>query len=213
MGDSHQKRYILNGVADYANMNNEAVIVLQLDQKDDKIADPYSNFVGMQDYYIGFNRAAGVNRGTAEDPDTVEIVRKLGDPLTGGQSWKVAALSLGQSYVITDFNDDPGKDIEVKFAGLANDGAGAGRDAYVDITNLFEFNGAVSVGTNVDCRKYVVTVKTDKFPRDTVWSISGKGGIGESYENSDPYTEKQKMYTKEVWLPFNKCFLFTITDK
>merc|ERR1712183_239913 len=201
-GDSHQKRYILSGVADYANMNNEAVIVLQLDEQDDEIDDPFSEYVGVQDYYIGFNRADGINRDTAEDPNTVDIVRKLGAPLIGGQSWKMAALSVGQSYVITDFDDTPGKDIEVKFAGLANDGAGAGRDAYVDITNLSEFNGAVSVGTNVDCRKYVVTVKTDLYPDDTVWSIDEKGGIGENYENSEPYTEKQKIYAKEVCLPY-----------
>jgi len=102
------REFILNGVSDYNNKNDNALVVLRLDQLDD-----------VQDYYVGFNQAEGINKGTREDKNMVTIVRKeKGGCNEYGESMKVASLMPGDKHVISGFNGK--EDVEISFLSLSN---------------------------------------------------------------------------------------------
>jgi hypothetical protein len=94
---------VLNGVEDY-DRKNDASVVVRLAQSSK-----------VQDYYVGFNRAKGVNADTREDRDMVTIVRKEEGCGASeyGDSYKVASLEPGQEHVIEKFNGE--EDVTVRF--------------------------------------------------------------------------------------------------
>ena len=182
------------------------------------------------DYYIGYNRAAGINAQTVKDGNTISIVKKIGNPLSGGQSWKVAALQLGDSYIINDYNGENGKDIEIQYIGLTNDPNNLGRDATILIIDLSiaddgqdddqssssdnSSNGSSQTREGVPCKLYDVVLKTDDYPGDNEWTIVQQGGIGEFIGRNMEYTEQNEEYVDRdiVCLPYNQKFNFKITD-
>lgn len=112
--------YELNGVNDFqfgVNGFERKFIVLLLKQQ---------NVEG--DYYVGFNRKAGVNSGTKEDENCITIVKKDKDPFTYDQSWKVSKLSKpGDAYTIESF-DGSISDVTLKLVSIV------GKDAKVRIS-------------------------------------------------------------------------------
>jgi len=102
---SGEYEFVLNGIADYEK-NDDALVILRLEQTS-----------LLPDYYVGFNRAEGINKNTWEDIDKVTIVRKdKGGPKEYGQSTKVGSLEPGKSFTIESFNDQ--RDIEISFVSL-----------------------------------------------------------------------------------------------
>ena len=75
-----------------------------------------------QDYYIGYNKAEGINSDTQEDQNKVIIYKKDGDVHESKHSWKLAALSVGDVYVIEDF-DASGRYVSITFADVVEHAA------------------------------------------------------------------------------------------
>ncbi|OEU10182.1 hypothetical protein FRACYDRAFT_247795 [Fragilariopsis cylindrus CCMP1102] len=117
---ANSKSFVMNGVDDYQfgrNGSTNNLISLRLKQQN-----------SADDYYIGFNRKAGMNSGTVEDANKVTIIRKTGGPNEYGQSWKVSKLSTNDntSYTIKNF-DNSSFNVNVKLVSIA------GRDAKIKI--------------------------------------------------------------------------------
>jgi len=102
---THHK-YTLNGVADYQENPDEAIIALRLLLDDDA------------DYYVGYNRAVGANEETQMNENKVTIVQKETGGVDGyGTSWLVASLSSNESWTITNWNNQ-GFDVTVTVDGI-----------------------------------------------------------------------------------------------
>jgi hypothetical protein len=73
----------------------------------------------VEDYYIDYNRADGINEDTREDRDKVTIVFKgAGGPGEYGRSWKTTSLMPGEQHVIEKFNGQ--SDVTVQFIKVDN---------------------------------------------------------------------------------------------
>ncbi|KAL3906428.1 MAG: hypothetical protein SGARI_004013, partial [Bacillariaceae sp.] len=92
---------VLNGISHYSNSGRP--IGLRLEQKSRS-----------KDYYVGYNRKFGINDGTVEDGDRVEILSKNGGPDEYVVSYKEAALEPGQDYEIQNF-DGTGQKVKITF--------------------------------------------------------------------------------------------------
>jgi len=75
-----------------------------------------------KDYYIGYNRAEGINSDSQEDRDKVIIYLKDGDIRESVISWKKGVLSIGETYVIEDY-DASGRYVTVTFTGVVEHAA------------------------------------------------------------------------------------------
>jgi len=187
-GTTSYREFTLNGISDY-NRNNNALIALRLSQ------------VSMlQDYYVGFNRAEGINKGTSEDRNMVTIVQKeKGGPREYGQSIKVASLNPGDRHIIENFNGD--RNIQIVFVGLKNG------DAKILVID----NDDPPPG---NCKNYDIILKTDEKPWENSWYITSPQGW--VVAASHPYTKKNTEYVDEVCLPMGgnpKTYTFTIVDE
>jgi hypothetical protein len=98
--------FTISGVAAYNKNDQTKFVSLRLEQE--KINSSY---------YIGYNWAFGANTETQEDADKLIIVQKAGDASASEISWKKAALSPGESYIIDNY-DLSGRSITVTFARL-----------------------------------------------------------------------------------------------
>lgn len=97
------KLFTINGVADYrpktaGTGDDRRLVVLRLTQKNRS-----------WDYYVGYNRAKGINKGTEEDRDEILIVRKNGPPASFTTTKKIGTLgtkrgSEGEYFEIEDYN-------------------------------------------------------------------------------------------------------------
>ena len=127
--NENSRDYILNGVNDFQfgrNGSQYKLISLQLKQQNSR-----------DDYYVGFNRRAGMNSGTVENANQVTIVKKTGGVNEYGQSWKVSNLSaIGDTYTIENF-DESSFDVTVKLISIN------GKDAKIKI----------STSNSVSCNK------------------------------------------------------------
>ena len=65
------------------------------------------------DYYMMFNRKAGLNAGTMEGADQIVIETQSGEGTAYGQSTLVAKLSAGGTYSISNFNSS-GRTVTIK---------------------------------------------------------------------------------------------------
>eukprot|EP00532_Pseudo-nitzschia_australis_P020175 CAMPEP_0168299850 /NCGR_PEP_ID=MMETSP0142_2-20121227/28369_1 /TAXON_ID=44445 /ORGANISM="Pseudo-nitzschia australis, Strain 10249 10 AB" /LENGTH=745 /DNA_ID=CAMNT_0008249651 /DNA_START=212 /DNA_END=2446 /DNA_ORIENTATION=+ len=190
------RTFTMNGVSDYRRTikDESKTIVVRLEMPD-----------MIQDYYIGYNRKDGINRDTIEDEDKITVVRKeAGLPKEYGASSKNAALSIGQSYVIENFNDEKGRSIEIKYAGNTNDGL----DAIVTVTDVKN----APKPEKAPCANHVIELTTDKYPQDNSWAIVEDGGIGGAFGNNPEYKDANTLYTTTVCLPYNKKYIFRIVD-
>lgn len=190
---SGNREFVLNGVSDYKK-SNDAIVVLRLKQMSK-----------VQDYYVGYNRATGINRDTGEDADMVTIVRKeYGAHDQYGLSIKVASLKPGQRAVINNFNGD--RDVQVAFIGVMNG------DARIMILD----NNGTPPTPPGNCQKVTIELTTDEYPSDNQWFIADTNDWGRVGAISMSYTQLNKTYRQEVCLPMgrnSKTYRFTIFDK
>jgi hypothetical protein len=101
--DGYGGTFTISGVAGYNKNDQTRFVSLRLEQEN-------LNF----SYYIGYNWAFGANTETQEDANKLIIVQKAGDASASEISWKKAALSLGESYVIDNY-DVSGRSVTVTF--------------------------------------------------------------------------------------------------
>lgn len=140
--------FVLNGVSDYKR-NNDALIVLRLEQTSKEA-----------DYYVGFNRASGINKDTTEDRNMVTITCKdFGAPDKFGQSTKMYSLNPGERYVINNFNND--RDVEIVFVALEN---GDAKILVIDEKKVSR--------PSQHCKKFTIELNTDASPSDSLWYIT-----------------------------------------
>lgn len=192
--DGKRHEYTLNGVADYKR-NNDALIVLRLDQVSRG-----------QDYYVGFNRAAGIHSETMEDANMITIVRKeFGGPNAYGISTKVASLIPGQVQQLNNF--DGKKNVYIKFAGVKNG------DARLIVSD--NINHVQSQQPTNHCKKFTIEINTDDYPQDTGWFVVDDSDWGEAAAHSPKYTDRNQKYRHQICLPMGpqaKTYKFTIFD-
>lgn len=113
--DGYGGTFTISGVAGYNKNDQTKFVSLRLEQENLKSS-----------YYIGYNWAFGANTETQEDANKLIIVQKAGDASASEISWKKAVLSVGESYVIDNY-DGSGRYVNVTFASLDD------VDAVVDV--------------------------------------------------------------------------------
>ena len=196
-GKQSIRNFVLNGVSDYKR-NNNALIALRLEQTDKE-----------QDFYVGFNRATGINRETLEDRNKVTITRKeQGAPEEYSQSTKIASLSVGESYTLTNFNND--RDVRITFVGESNG------DATLRVEDMNPPAPTVSpapTAAPLPCQSHTVQVMTDDYPEDNKWEIKDKA----TYKNevvfeSPTYDKKNEVYQTKVCLEVGHEYDFHFVD-
>jgi len=180
-GSSQQ--FELNGVADYEK-NRDSLIVLKLEQADIQ-----------KHFYIGYNRATGINADTPVDKNMVTITttEKAGKDVYGN-SIKLASLKLGQSYTIKNFDGKEGRDVFIRLIELRGD------SAFIEIVDVeAEFEIMVP---SAPCSNYEVKVTTDDYPQDTYWLIAeDKISGGKIIATSPVYDEQRETTKTTVCLP------------
>jgi len=173
-------RVTFNGVSDYKKAS-DGLVVVNLEPN----------------YYLGYNRKAGMNKDTGEDADMITI-----HTTENNKSKKIAKLAPGNSFIIQNFQNK--RDVEIKFVGIANNM----RDAVVDIIDVKNKPDEEIV----PCEKHIVEVKTDNYPDDNSWFLVSTSGFQQGFGESPDYTEQLKVYKTEVCLPYSSDYKFTLKD-
>jgi hypothetical protein len=168
---------------------------------------------GDQDYFIGYNRATGINKDTQSSRDSVTITQRGSD--TGYSNSKLLA-SLSQSQVYTISNYKEGQSLFIRFTShdpaVLQSGA-----AKVDIyhascvppgcTNQPAIN---SYGCILDYGRFDLKLLTDDYGRETSWTIKNANGTtlfsGSKYASNRPYDEGP------FCLPPNAGYQFQMVD-
>ena len=188
------REFILNGVPDYGK-NPDALLALRLVQEDFD-----------RDYYIGYNRATGINSDTGEDKDSVTVHWKEGFPHEHRTSTKIAGLRPGHRYLIEDYNGS-GKTVQIAFVGITESG-----DARIV---LLEGSDPLPPPPG-NCQEFTVEVVTDDYPEDQSWYIADTDQWARVGAFSEPFTAKHKEYRQTVCLPKGgtpKTYRFAIEDE
>ena len=186
-----KREFILNGVADYRK-NTNALVVLRLEQTQLQTEEQVQ-----QDFYLGFNRATGMNSQVHEDKNKVTIVRKdYGAPDKYGQSTKIDSLSPGERAFLENFNGE--RTVEVHFVGITN---GNAKIVINDPLNDPDAN---------KCSMHTVEIMTDSYPGDTSWKIvdEQENIIAQGSE----YKGAKKLYSETVCLTDGQKYEFRLND-
>lgn len=174
------RNVVLNGISDY-NRNNNALVALRLEQTSMD-----------QDFYIGYNRATGINNGTLEDHNMITIIRKdSGSPYELGHSTKYKSLSVGDTYTIVNFNND--RDVRITFVSESNG------DATIEVKAI----------APLPCQTHTVEILTDNYPSDNSWKILHDNNVvfvSPSFEN------KHALHNTTVCLEVGKEYDFYFAD-
>jgi len=95
-----------------------------------------------RDYYVGFNDAIGANSETIEGRNQVLIFRKeSGGPNAYGESDRIGALNVGNSFTIPNFGNEEDVDVTIRFNSVTN----GGRDANIEIATSGSGDGPTPV--------------------------------------------------------------------
>lgn len=200
--------FVLNGVADYKpdGSNGDKLVTLRLE---------YQGFNDGKDYYVGYNRAVGINKETSSVPDTVALMEKLNDEGSiygldyNGKSNRLAALVAGESFKV---------DLaEYSFTLTVNSIEGA--DASVEI--LVEQTAPTAAPVQApecDGAGLQVDLLTDTYGTETSWGIfdldsnamiiQGKDNFG--YGRNTRYILPSP--EESFCLGYDRCFIFFIGD-
>ena len=98
----------LIGIADYDNNPNDNPVVLKIESG------------SLQDLFVGFNRAAGVNRDNKQADDKVTVVQAGADGVGYSQSFLLATLTQGESYIVSNWRGSH-HDLTIKVADVKLD--------------------------------------------------------------------------------------------
>mmetsp|Transcript_26375 Transcript_26375/g.56577 ORF Transcript_26375/g.56577 Transcript_26375/m.56577 type:complete len:736 (+) Transcript_26375:400-2607(+) len=191
--------YVMSGVAGYNPDDSSKFVTLRLEQPSLAV-----------DYYVGYNWASGMNHGTQEDVDKVIVIQKNGDVHEPKITWKKAALSVGESYVIENYNNS-GRHLTVTFVGVASN------DAIVDITpEQYSSSAPTSAPTPFvtefcdEGYEMTIKVKTDLNPSENKWEFEVRNGewiYDREFDNS------ATSYTDSFCLDYETCYVFKFFDE
>jgi len=219
--DTTQK-FVLNGINDYKTTGSTdgKLVTLRIveygDEYDTSLGD-YGN-----DYYVGYNRKTGPNSGTLEAGNKVVIFRKdKGGPDNYGESNRIADLSPGDTYQITDFAGKP-VDVTIRYKSLT----GNGQDANIEIITLGD--GVPTMAPTASCGgvgRFQLDLKIDTYAFETAWELIDDDTNDVFYdETNDIYATAPKenhFANKEYTYPVDGpeyycltkgCYTFKITD-
>ena len=139
--------FTLNGIDDYTGDNSG----------DKYVAVRLTRVNTYGDYYIGLNKATGINSGTLQSKNMLTITEKEGGEYDSYPSILQARLTEGMSYTLENF-DGSGVDIEIKFISLSS------TDAVIEVTDNNE-------NENECDSEFKLELKTDQFPEDISWTV------------------------------------------
>jgi hypothetical protein len=157
LGESH--RFTVAGVNDYNAYNRSETVVLKVE-------------AGERDFFIGYNKATGMNSGTQESANQVVIIQNTNKDSGYTDSLKLSSLSAGESYNISNYKD--GNDLSVRFTSVASG------DAVVDV--FFPTGGCVPPGcfNEAICSsseaRFKLDLEIDKWGGETSWTLKNTNG-------------------------------------
>eukprot|EP00532_Pseudo-nitzschia_australis_P010630 CAMPEP_0168228272 /NCGR_PEP_ID=MMETSP0140_2-20121125/14560_1 /TAXON_ID=44445 /ORGANISM="Pseudo-nitzschia australis, Strain 10249 10 AB" /LENGTH=658 /DNA_ID=CAMNT_0008159819 /DNA_START=1 /DNA_END=1974 /DNA_ORIENTATION=- len=162
---STPKTFVLNGIEDYKKdgSSNGELVTLRLKQFGDN---------GELDYYIGYNRAVGANRGTRAAVNKVVVLEKpTGGPNGIGNSKRIADLSVGDTHTIPNFKDTI-YDVYITVQSISADL----KDATIIISTSESYPTSAptsSCGSSINGR-FKLEIKTDTYGKESTWTLREK---------------------------------------
>lgn len=202
--DPAPKKFVLNGVDDANDSNPGKLIALRL------VSD------GIGDYYVGYNRASGMNTGTLEAKNEVVIIKKVsGGPNQVGKSLRVASLKSNEEVTIESWN---GSIFDVTIRVIGNIGSSI-TDANIQISTSAGYPTESPTSSCGGVNRFRVELKIDPFGLETSWRLTEKetGNVfvssGRKYEGLRQYSEPRDTTGESAYcLPPATKFVFEIFD-
>merc|ERR1719221_1338005 len=202
------------GVADYSNGQNDQTVIVRVD-------DPSAD-----DYFITYNRKAGINSGTVEGGNTVTVQRQGANGGSYAESELLAKLNEGSSYTISANNMVVNFVEKVTSSGV--------QSARVRVSmNGEQCEGRTPNPTNQpttappsssptpmppcqladggDGVTLQVNLKTDNYPAETTWSLTRTCSGSESIASGSGYSTANTDFSTSYCVQDGK-FQFTIND-
>merc|ERR1719221_2379755 len=202
------------GVADYSNGQNDQTVIVRVD-------DPSAD-----DYFITYNRKAGINSGTVEGGNTVTVQRQGANGGSYAESELLAKLNEGSSYTISANN------MVVNFVEKVTSGGVQSARVRVSM-NGEQCEGRTPNPTNQpttappsssptpmppcqladggDGVTLQVNLKTDNYPAETTWSLTRTCSGSESIASGSEYSSANTDFSTSYCVQDGK-FQFTIND-
>jgi len=201
----NQKSFVLNGVADYKKdgSSDGELISLRLEQFGD------DNGV---DFYLGYNRKAGVNSGVSQGADQVILYSK-DQGLNSALSTRIVMLDIGESYTIDDYRGN-GSTVTIKFDKLSN----SMKDATITLSSTPPPPTAAPTISCGGFGRFKVEIGIDNFAGETYWQLFEKDTnnlVEEGMDKTDYRPNKSKFEPTDgtaFCLDPGSCYDFKIYD-
>ena len=150
--------FVLNGVADYKKDGSSKgeLISLRLEQ--------FGEDYGV-DFYLGYNRKAGVNSGVPAGGDKVVLYSK-DRGINSALSARIVMLDIGESYTIDNYRGN-GSTVTIKFDKLSSDM----KDATITLSAT---PPPPTASPTISCGgfgRFKVEIGSDNFAGDTSWKL------------------------------------------
>jgi hypothetical protein len=208
---NNPQTFVLNGIDDYKKdgSSNGELITLRLEQYGTIDGDGDGD-----DYYIGYNRKSGSNRGTTNDiANKVLIFSKSGSANKYGESSRIAELSEGESYRIDEYKGTLFS-VFIEVQSISQDL----RDAVIVVSSSLP---APTTSPTQSCdgfRRFQIELGIDEYGQETDWELfeTESGTIIAQGEN-DKYTSNTNFIepddgTSSYCLQAGTCYTFVIND-
>jgi len=172
-----------------------------------------------EDYFIGFNRAAGPNAQNDEADDEVTIVQTGNNGISYSQSSLKSHLTEGESYTFSNWKGS-GEDLSVIVNAI--DITSTPGTAQVTIQlGSFPCQGyptpapttpSPTPSTGPCTKEVTVSVTTDSYPSETSWSITSVDDPNNDLMSGSNYADQGATYSETEYLTCGKTYKFTIND-
>jgi hypothetical protein len=195
--DGYGGTFFISGVAGYDPNDTTKYVTLRLEQE-----------TSTMDYYIGYNRAEGMNAETQEDGDKVIVFTKNGDIHESRISLKRASLYVGESHVIKNY-DNSGRSVTVTFSKIDSNAAvveitpessesptSSPRPSAMPSASTSPSATPTTVESICNDELFLkIDILTDNYPDETGWKL--KAIDGEEIARVDPstYDMRETNYT------------------
>ena len=187
------------GIADYLNNPARLPVVIKLETNTS------------EDYFLGFNRAAGINADNKEADDLVTIVRSGNNGEGYSQSWLLAYIGQGQSYTIAGFGGTD-KNIVIEVASIDLNA----HPAVATVIFRTDQVPTASPTPNMLCvdqpgtRRVAVDLTTDNYGPETSWTLVNECTGAVQRQSQTNFANNQNYL--EEWCAPAARYTFTIHD-
>ena len=208
----------LVGIADYLNNPANHSVVIKLETNT------------ATDFFIGFNRAVGVNSQNDEADDEVTIITTGNNGEGYSQSYLQAHLVQGESYTINSFagsgrkivieavnidiTTDPGT-AEIKiWSDLSPTASPSTSPPTISPTSAAPTLPPTAIASCLAAPGKTtmnVAILTDSYPRETSWTLVNEC-TSETVATGSGYTQSATTYSSDVCVDANAQYTFTIND-